>query len=44
MVGAELELRPEGAEFAALCYRNYKIAEFDLWIEQLLNRRVARLD
>ena len=44
MVGAELELRPEGAEFAALCYRNYKIAEIDLRTEQLLNRRISRLD
>ena len=44
MVGAELELRPEGEEFAALCYRNYKIAELDLRTEQLLNRRVSRLD
>ena len=44
MVGAELELRPEGADFAALCYRNYKIAEIDLRTEQLLNRRVSRLN
>ena len=44
MVGAELELRTEGAEFAALCYRNYKIAEIDLRTEQLLNRRISRLD
>ena len=44
MVGAELELRPEGADFAALCYRNYKIAEIDLRTEQLLNRRISRLD
>ena len=44
MVGAELELRPEGADFASLCYRNYKIAEIDLRTEQLLNRRISRLD
>ena len=44
MVGAELELRAEGADFAALCYRNYKIAELDLRTEQLLNRRISRLD
>ena len=44
MVGAELELRPEGAEFASLCYRNYKIAEIDLRSEQLLNRRISRLN
>ena len=44
MVGAELELRSEGAEFASLCYRNYKIAEIDLRTEQLLNRRISRLD
>lgn len=44
MVGAELELRPEGADFASLCYRNYKIAQIDLRNEQLLNRRISRLD
>ena len=44
MVGAELELRLEGADFASLCYRNYKIAEIDLRTEQLLNRRISRLD
>ena len=44
MVGAELELLPEGADFASLRYRNYKIAELDLWREQLINRRISRLE
>ncbi len=44
MVGAEVELRLAGADFASLCYRNYKIAEIDLRTEQLLNRRISRLD
>ena len=43
MVGAELELRPSEGTCASLCYRNYKIAEIDLWAEQLLNRRISRL-
>ena len=43
MVGAELELREGEGTSASLCYRNYKIAEIDLWTEQLLNRRISRL-
>ncbi len=43
MVGAELELRPSEGTCASLCYRNYKIAEIDLYAEQLLNRRISRL-
>ena len=43
MVGAELELRPLGSTYYALCYRNFKIAEIDMAKEQLLNRRLSRL-
>ena len=43
MIGAKLELRIEDGPIAALCYRNYKIAEIDLWTEQLLNRKISRL-
>ena len=43
MIGAELELRPEDGTYASLCYRNFKIAEIDLWTEQLMNRRISRL-
>ena len=43
MVGAEFELREGEGTSASLCYRNYKIAEIDLWTEQLLNRRISRL-
>ena len=43
MTGAELELQPIGGTLAWLCYRNYKIAEIDLATEQLLNRRISRL-
>ena len=43
MTGAELELQPIGGTLAWLCYRNYKIAEIDLVTEQLLNRRISRL-
>ena len=44
MIGAELELRPSEGTCASLIYRNYKIAEIDLWNEQLINRRISRLD
>ena len=44
MIGAELELRPSEGTCASLVYRNYKIAEIDLWNEQLINRRISRLD
>ena len=43
MVGAEIELREGEGTNASLYYRNYKIAEIDLWSEQLLNRRISRL-
>ena len=43
MTGAELELRPLGGPYCALCYRNYQIAQIDLRTEQLLNRRISRL-
>ena len=43
MVGAELEPRPSEEMCASLCYRNYKIAEINLWTEQLLNLRISRL-
>lgn len=43
MVGAELEMRIMYGTIAALCYRNYKIAEIDLMTERLLNRRISRL-
>ena len=44
MIGAELELRINDENNAWLCYRNYKIAEIDLRTEQLLNRRIFRLE
>lgn len=44
MIGAELELRPSEGMYASLVYRNYKIAEIDLWREQLINRRISRLE
>ena len=44
MIGAELELRLDSGPFASLCYRNYKIAELDLAAEQLLNRRIFRIE
>ena len=44
MIGAELELRINDESNAWLCYRNYKIAEIDLRNEQLLNRRIFRLE
>ena len=44
MIGAELELRPSEGTYASLVYRNYKIAEIDLWSEQLINRRISRLE
>mgnify|MGYP003310317156 CR=1 FL=1 len=43
LAGAELELRPSEGTCASLFYRNYKIAEIDLWNEQLINRRISRL-
>ena len=43
MAGAELELRKENDTSAVLCYRNYRIAEIDLWTEQLRSRRISRL-
>ena len=44
MIGAELELRINDENNAWLCYRNYRIAEIDLRNEQLLNRRIFRLE
>jgi transposase InsO family protein len=44
MIGAELGLRINDEYNAWLCYRNYKIAEIDLRTEQLLNRRIFRLE
>lgn len=43
MAGAELELRIADGTIAYLYYRNFKIAEIDLWAERLLNRRISRL-
>lgn len=43
MTGAELELREGEGTSASLYYRNYKIAEIDLWSETMINRRISRL-
>lgn len=44
MIGAQLELRESEGTYATLHYRNYKIAEIDLWTEQLINRRIFRVE
>ncbi len=44
MAGAELEMRPLGSSFFALCYRNFQIAEINVSTEELMNRRIYRLN
>ena len=43
MAGAELEMRPLGSSFFALCYRNFQIAEINVSTEELMNRHISRL-
>lgn len=44
MIGEQIELRPSqnGNTFIA-CYRNFRIAEFDVDTGKRLNRKIARI-